>query len=90
MQPIKTFTNGLRDGSGQGLAGELRQFFHQPIGLVVFDVEAHVYTFLPLMEGNLPFLAIPPQTLTFLLVPLSQPYAGPAAVLIDELDAGCF
>jgi hypothetical protein len=27
------------------------------------------------------------QLSTFLLVPLSQPYAGPTAVFVDELDA---
>jgi hypothetical protein len=42
MQPIKAFTNGLRDRPSHGLARELRQFFHKPIGFVVLDVEPHV------------------------------------------------
>jgi hypothetical protein len=42
MQPIKAFTNGLRDCPGHGLARELRQFLHEPVGFVVFNIESHV------------------------------------------------
>jgi hypothetical protein len=53
-QPVKALTNGLCDGTGQSLAGELRQFFHQPVGFVVLDIQAHLYTFLQSIYGNLP------------------------------------
>jgi hypothetical protein len=34
--------------------------------------------------AEIPMGRMPPAGLTFLLVPLSQPYAGPTAVLVDE------
>jgi hypothetical protein len=46
---------------GHGLARELRQFCHEPIGFLVFDIESHVVV--PLYhqyKGNLPPLAISP------------------------------
>jgi hypothetical protein len=59
MQPIKAFTNGLRDCPGHGLARELRQFLHEPVGFVVFNIESHVV--IPFYhKGNLPPSAIKP------------------------------
>jgi hypothetical protein len=39
--PIEPLTNRLPDCRGLGFAGELRQFFYEPIRFFVLDIEAH-------------------------------------------------
>jgi hypothetical protein len=103
MEPVKTFTDRLSDGPGQGLPRELRQFFHKPISFVVLDVEAHRLYLSTINvrqstsprnigEGDVAQARRPGRfaLLSFLMLPLSQAHPGTSTVLVDEFDAGGF
>jgi hypothetical protein len=80
--PIQALTNRFRDCRSHGLAGESRQFFHEPMRFFVFDVEAHdlYQSTISILKSTmpLPFEARRRGTIGQLLLPVAGGNGSPA------------